>query len=66
MAINFDYEHSTTGYYHIFAVGGPLDGVLDSITLDIPESEKNTQEVQVIVDALSRIEQRLSADHSSN
>jgi hypothetical protein len=59
MSISWDYEDSGKGYYHIYAVGGPLDGRMNSMCIDVPSSPKRHGEVMAIVAALQNIEASL-------
>lgn len=56
--INWDYEEGT-GYYHIYAVSGQLEGRMDAVGLYVPETPENDTDVQQIVDALRRIARRV-------
>jgi hypothetical protein len=59
MAISWDYEETTPGYYHIYAPNGPLDGRLTTIAITVPETPENTLAVIAIVRSLKDIERRL-------
>ena len=56
--IGYDYEESTTSYYHIYAVDGPLDGCFDAIGIEVPKTPENDADIQLIVEALERIAAR--------
>lgn len=53
--IGWDFECPGSGHYHVYAVAGFLDGRMDAIVLDIPETPENDADVQSIADALRRI-----------
>lgn len=57
--ISWDYEESTTSYYHIYASYGVLDGKMDAICLEIPRTDENDLYIAEIVVALRKIESRL-------
>jgi hypothetical protein len=57
MAISWDYEETRDPYYQIYAIGGPLDGVLEVIVLNIPRAYD--REVQAIADALKALETKM-------
>ena len=54
--IKWDYE---TTYYHIYPTTDLLDGVLDPLFIETPQSAQNDVDVQGIVDALNRIASRM-------
>ncbi|OAI46185.1 hypothetical protein AYO43_01275 [Nitrospira sp. SCGC AG-212-E16] len=49
-------------YYHIFATIDLLNGVLDPIFIESPQSAQNDADVQGIVDALNRIASRMDLE----
>lgn len=56
--VGWDYE---TNYYHIYAAAGPLDGNMDPIIIEMPQTPKNDEDVQAIVALLNRIATRLDS-----
>jgi hypothetical protein len=56
--VGWDYE---TNYYHIYTAAGPLDGNMDPIIIEMPQTPKNDEDVQAIVALLNRIATRLDA-----
>ena len=58
--IAWDYEETANPYYHIFVNGGSLDGEMDAIRIAIPRTRENDNDIQIIVQALQRIELRVS------
>jgi hypothetical protein len=57
--ITWDYE---TNYYHIYAISGPLDGILDPITIDLEQTPENDADIQAITDTLRKIAARTPPD----
>ncbi len=63
MTISWDYEEGATDpYYHVYVVNGPLDNNDHevSIVLTIPQTSEYDKQLQVIVDALTRIENKMT------
>jgi len=52
----WDYEESATNYYNIFPVDEEAEAIGEGTTLDIPQSPKNDEKVQKIVDLLNSLE----------
>lgn len=57
--VAWDYYDSNTGYYHIYGMTEFGDGLLNGkIIFKIPETQHNSDDVEVIADALDRIAAR--------
>jgi hypothetical protein len=52
------WKYETT-HYHIYPTTELLDGVLDALFIQTPQSAQNDADVQGIVDALNRIVSRM-------
>lgn len=63
--VAFDYEDDgvNQGYYHVYALSGPLDDenvwLEPFIALTVPETDANTADIMAICDALNRIASRM-------
>lgn len=58
--IGWDYE--SPGYYHIYASDDPLDGILEPIHIELPDTPENTASVEAIVKILEEMADRILAD----
>ena len=55
----WDYEAT---YYHVYPTTDLLDGVLDPLSIETPQSAQNDADVQGIVNALNRIASRMALE----
>lgn len=54
--VTWDYEESRVSHYHIYPVSGEGEELMeDVITFELPQTKKNDDDVQIIVDTLDRM-----------
>lgn len=60
--IGWDYEETEPPYYHIYSYNYPADGIVNSLTIEVPLTDRNTENVEMIVQLIRQILERTFGD----